>query len=75
MKVIIFKRGGQPGEVAINLDRVTHVASASGPFTDIHFGDQRVSVEGTFRQVMERILCCDDPMPPPPPPKHWMPAR
>jgi hypothetical protein len=74
VKVIVFKRGGQPGEVAINLDRVTHIASASGPFTDIHFGDQRVSVDGTFRQVIERILCSDD-APPAPAPRHWMPAR
>ena len=55
MKLIIMKKGGEPGNVAINPDRVTHVRTASGPFTDIYFGDHRVAVEGTFAQVVARL--------------------
>lgn len=53
--LIVMKRGGEPGEVAINVERVTHVRSAVGPFTDIYFGEHRVAVEGTFRQVVDRL--------------------
>jgi hypothetical protein len=55
VKLIIMKKGGEPGEVAINPDRVTHVRTASGPFTDIYFGEHRVAVEGTFAQVVARL--------------------
>ena len=55
VKLIIMKRGGEPGEVAINPELVTHVRSTSGPFTDIFFGEHRVVVDGTFRQVVEKL--------------------
>jgi hypothetical protein len=50
-----MKRGGQRGEVAVNVDRVTYVAATPGPFTDIYFGDFHVTVEGTFHQVCARL--------------------
>ena len=49
--MVVFKKGGEPGEVAVNPDLVTHVRSAAGPFCDIWFGAHRVSVEGSFRSV------------------------
>ncbi len=55
MKLVIMKRGGQRGEVAVNVDRVTYVAATPGPFTDIYFGDFHVTVEGTFQQVCARL--------------------
>lgn len=55
MKLIVMKKGGEPGNVAINPDKVTHVRTASGPFTDIYFGEHRVAVEGTFAQVVARL--------------------
>ena len=55
MKLIVMKKAGEPGDVAINPDRVTHVRTASGPFTDIYFGEHRVAVEGTFAQVVARL--------------------
>lgn len=55
MTLIVMKRGGQPGNIAINPDRVTYVRSSLGPFTDIHFGEHHVSVEGSFEQVVARL--------------------
>lgn len=55
MKLVIMKRGGQRGEVAVNVDRITYVAATPGPFTDIYFGDFHVTVEGTFQQVCARL--------------------
>jgi hypothetical protein len=55
VKLIVMKKGGEPGQVAINPDKVTHVRTASGPFTDIYFGEHRVAVEGTFSQVVSRL--------------------
>ena len=55
VKLIVMKKGGEPGDVAINPDKVTHVRTASGPFTDIYFGEHRVAVEGTFSQVVARL--------------------
>lgn len=74
MKLIIMKKGGEPGEVAINADRVTHVRTASGPFTDIYFGDHRVTVEGTFAQVIARLNGQTEPSDTPAV-KNWFPAR
>jgi hypothetical protein len=53
--LIVMKRGGQPGTIAINPDLVTYVRSAAGPFTDIHFGEHHVSVEGSFEVVVARL--------------------
>lgn len=50
-----MKKGGEPGNVAINPAMVTHVRAASGPFTDIYFGEHRVAVEGSFAQVVARL--------------------
>ncbi|MEA3052377.1 MAG: hypothetical protein QOG72_1280 [Sphingomonadales bacterium] len=68
-----MKKGGEPGEVAINPDRVTHVRAASGPFTDIYFGETRVAVEGTFAQVVGRLNGQADAAAPAS--KNWFPAR
>jgi hypothetical protein len=53
--LVVLKKGGEAGEVAINPDLVTHVRSAAGPFTDVWFGAHRVSVEGTFRSVVAAL--------------------
>ncbi|HYD36926.1 MAG TPA: hypothetical protein VEA60_04900 [Allosphingosinicella sp.] len=74
MKLIIMKKGGEPGDVAINPDRVTHVRTASGPFTDIYFGEHRVTVEGTFNQVVARLIGHGDTVEAPAS-KNWFPAR
>lgn len=55
MPLIVMKRGGQPGHIAINPALVTYVRSSSGPFTDIHFGEHHVSVEGTFDFVCGKL--------------------
>ena len=55
MTLVVMKRGGQPGNIAINPELVTYVRSSSGPFTDIHFGEHHVSVEGSFEQVVARL--------------------
>jgi hypothetical protein len=68
-----MKKGGEPGEVAINPDLVTHVRTASGPFTDIYFGEHRVAVEGTFSQVVARLTGQPDAAAPAA--KNWFPAR
>jgi hypothetical protein len=66
-----MKKGGEPGEVAINPDRVTHVRSAAGPYTDIYFGEHRVAVEGSFRQVVDRLADLDAAPAEPAPDKNW----
>lgn len=74
VKLIVMKKGGEPGNVAINPDRVTHVRAASGPFTDIYFGEHRVAVEGSFTQVVARLTGqaeIEDGAPA----KSWFPAR
>ena len=75
VKLIIMKKGGEPGNVAINPDRVTHVRTASGPFTDIYFGEHRVAVEGTFSQVVARLNGEAEVPEGAPAPKSWFPAR
>ena len=52
MKLVVLKKGGQPGKIAINPDQVTEVRSSTGPFTDIHFNGHFVSVQGSFEQVI-----------------------
>ena len=53
--LVIMKKGGEPGEIAINPEMVTYVRQTPGQFTDIYFGEHRIAVEGTFRQVVERL--------------------
>ena len=74
MKLIVMKKGGEPGDVAINPDLVTHVRTASGPFTDIYFGEHRVAVEGTFAQVVARLTGGAE-APDGAATKSWFPAR
>ena len=69
-----MKKGGEPGEGAINPEMVTHVRAASGTFTDIYFGEHRVAVEGTFPQVVARLCGISDHSDAPPA-KNWFPAR
>lgn len=69
-----MKKGGEPGDVAINPDKVTHVRAASGPFTDIYFGDHRVAVEGSFAQVIARLTGQAEAAEGAPA-KSWFPAR
>jgi hypothetical protein len=75
VKLIVMKKGGEPGEVAINPDRVTHVRAASGPFTDIYFGEHRVAVEGSFIQVVARLTGQSEAADVSAAPKNWFPAR
>jgi len=53
---ITFKRGGQPGRVAVNPALVTDVRSSAGPFTDIFMGNHQITVEGAFDHVVTMIL-------------------
>ena len=62
-RLIVMRKGGG-GKVAINPDRVTHVRSAAGAFTDIFFDGQQVAVEGTFEEVVTR-LSAPERRPPP----------
>jgi hypothetical protein len=55
VKFVTFKKGGEPGEVAINREQVTHVRSVAGPYTDIYFGAHRVAVEAHFTQVVDKL--------------------
>lgn len=75
MKLIIMKKGGEPGDVAINPDLVTHVRTASGPFTDIYFGEHRVAVEGTFVQIVARLTGQAEIPDAAAAAKNWFPAR
>lgn len=58
-KLVIMKKGGEPGEIAINPELVTHVRATPGQFTDIFFGAHHVAVEGSFRQVVEKLCGLD----------------
>ncbi len=55
MRFVTFKRGGQPGRVAINAALVTDVRSSMGPYTDIFMGEHLVAVEGAFEQVVAKL--------------------
>lgn len=79
-----MKRGGQRGDIAVNVDQITHVASTPGPFTDIYFHDHQITVEGTFQQVCMRLSMQGGPAPaaaaaPPAPeggaPRNWFQQR
>jgi hypothetical protein len=74
VKLVVLKKGGEAGEVAINPDLVTHVRSATGPFTDVWFGAHRVSVEGSFRSVVA-ALSDDGPAEAPGPQKNFQIMR
>ena len=73
VKLVIFRKGGEPGEVAINPEHVSHVRTASGPFTDIYIGDQRIAVEGSFSHVLAKLTGSSEPIAEPPPQvKSWL---
>ena len=59
MKLVILKKGGESVEVAINPALITDVRSTAGQFTEIHFGEHRVTVEGSFRQIVEKLRAED----------------
>ncbi|HEX8217321.1 MAG TPA: hypothetical protein VF577_07640 [Allosphingosinicella sp.] len=63
MKLITMRRGGAGGQVAINVDLVTQIRSTTGPFTDIYFAGEFVTVEGQFAQVAARIAAAARPEP------------
>ncbi len=73
-KLVVMKKGGEPGKIAINAAQVTHVRSSSGPFTDIFFGEHRIAVEGTFEQVVD-ALSGRDPLPEQPAVRSWISSR
>jgi hypothetical protein len=54
-RFITFKRGGQPGRVAVNAALVTDVRSSAGPFTDIFMGNHQVTVDGAFDHVITTL--------------------
>jgi hypothetical protein len=55
MRLVIMKKAGEPGKVAINPDLVTHLRSGPGNFVDMFFGEVKVAVEGTFEDVCNRL--------------------
>ena len=61
-KLIMFKRGGAAGKVAINADLVTDVRSA-GAFTDIFCGGRQITVEGSFEQTVSILSSGGQHMP------------
>jgi hypothetical protein len=74
LKLVVLKKGGEAGEVAINPDLVTHIRSAAGPFTDVWFGAHRISVEGSFRSVVS-ALSAECPSEAPGPAKNFQIMR
>lgn len=55
MRLVILKKAGEPGKVAINPELVTHLRSGPGNFVDMFFGEVKVAVEGTFEDVANRL--------------------
>ena len=70
VRLVVLKKGGEAGDIAINPDLVTHVRSAAGPFTDVWFGAHMVSVEGSFRSVVA-ALSAESPTEAPAPEKNF----
>ena len=54
-KLIILQKAGEPGNVAINPDMVTHLRQGPGNFVDVFFGETKVAVAGTFEDVANRL--------------------
>lgn len=55
MQLVVFKKAGEPGKIAINPDQVTHLRSGPGNFVDLYFGDVKVAVEGSFESVVNTL--------------------
>ena len=53
--MIVFKKAGEPGKVAVNPALVTHLRSGPGNFVDLYFGEVKVAVEGAFEDVVNRL--------------------
>lgn len=72
VKLVIMKKAGDSGEVAINPALVTHVRSAPGAFTDIYFAEHRVAVQGSFNEIVNRLAGHDAADPRPRPDQNWL---
>ncbi len=55
MQIVVFRKAGDPGKVAVNPALVTHLRSGPGNFVDLFFGEVKVAVEGTFEDVVNRL--------------------
>ena len=55
MRLVVVKKAGEPGRVAINPTLVTHLRSGPGNFVDVFFGDVKVAVEGTFEELTNKL--------------------
>jgi hypothetical protein len=55
VRLVVIKKAGEPGKVAINPEQVTHLRSGPGNFVDVSFGDVKVAVEGTFEEVTNKL--------------------
>ena len=55
MQIVVFRKAGEPGKVAVNPALVTHLRSGPGNFVDLFFGDVKVAVEGGFEDVVNRL--------------------
>ena len=59
MRLVVLNKAGEPGKIAINPDRVTHLRAGPGNFVDLFFGDTKVAVAGSFEEVVNK-LCGDE---------------
>jgi hypothetical protein len=55
LQIVVFRKAGEPGKVAVNTALVTHLRSGPGNFVDLYFGEVKVAVEGTFEDVVNRL--------------------
>ena len=55
MQIVVFRKAGEPGKVAVNPALVTHLRSGPGNFVDLYFGEVKVAVEGAFEDVVNRL--------------------
>jgi hypothetical protein len=55
VQIVVFRKAGDPGKVAVNPALVTHLRSGPGNFVDLFFGEVKVAVEGTFEDVVNRL--------------------
>lgn len=72
MRLIVMRKAGENARVAINPDRVTYVRSVPGNFVDLHFGDHKIAVEGSFEEVVNRLSDSEVAPPTRDPAKVWM---
>ena len=72
MRFVVFKKAGESGRIAINADLATYVRSGPGNFVDVHFGDVKVAVEGTFDEVVNKLAGTEVERPVHDPSRVWM---